>query len=470
LFFKNVGINCNMNTAKKAYIETFGCQMNERDSEIMGRMLADVDYRPTQDMKQADVIVINTCSIRDKAEQKVYSLLGRLKKLKEKKPGLIISVAGCVAQQEGERLQARMNHVDIVIGPQQIYRLPELVNKAAQQSTLQLAVELSPNFAIPQYLPPSPAKSCPADDHEEATPIFKKFVTIMQGCNNFCTYCVVPYTRGRETSRPPEDIIEEVSHLAEQGVSEITLLGQNVNSYGKVADGKLHYIPFPQLLKKVSGVEGIKRLRFTTSHPKDLSSELIECFATIDNLCPHFHLPVQSGSNRILKKMNRKYTIEQYLERIEALRDVRPDIVLTTDIIVGFPGEEPEDFQATMELLDRVRYHGAFSFKYSDRPQAKAVAFDGKVAEQVKAERLRLLQEKQNVISLQRNREYEGTTQNVMVEGASRNGEGQWSGRTMSNIIVNFDGPALSPGQEVQVRITEGLLHSLRGVIVESSS
>lgn len=455
-----------MKVTKKAYIETFGCQMNERDSEIMGQMLSDVNFSPTQDIKQADVIVINTCSIREKAEQKVYSLLGRLKKLKEKNPDLIISVAGCVAQQEGKKLQTRMAHVDIVIGPQQIYSLPELVKKATLNGKAQLAVGLSPDFTIPQYLPPSTAESCQETEHQEKTVPFKKFVTIMQGCNNFCTYCVVPYTRGRETSRPPEDIIDEISFLADQGILEVTLLGQNVNSYGSVSGGRLQYIPFPELLRKVAAVDSIKRVRFTTSHPKDLSPELIECFATVEKLCPHFHLPVQSGSNRILKAMNRKYSIEQYLDKVEALRKACPDIVLTTDIIVGFPGEEDEDFQATMQLLDRVRYHGAFSFKYSDRPQAKAMAFEGKVDEQVKSERLTLLQERQNVISLQRNREYEGSVQTVMVEGESKTGEGQWSGRTPSNIIVNFDGPALVPGQEVQVRITEGLLHSLRGVVV----
>ena len=455
-----------MNTSKKTYIETFGCQMNERDSEIMGQILANIDYSPTEDIKQADVIVINTCSIRDKAEQKVYSLLGRLKKLKEKKPSLIISVAGCVAQQEGERLQARMPQVDIVIGPQEIYKLPELVSKATQRNKPQLAVDLSPNFKIPRYSPPSPARTSNKNKKKGATPAFKKFVTIMQGCNNFCTYCVVPYTRGRETSRSPEDIIAEISNLAQQGVAEVTLLGQNVNSYGRVTDGSLQYLPFPELLKQVAAVDGIKRVRFTTSHPKDLSPELIECFATIENLCPHFHLPVQSGSNRILKKMNRKYTIEQYLERVEALQQVRPDIALTTDIIVGFPGEDDEDFQASLQLLDTVRYHGAYSFKYSDRPQAKAVSFDNKIDEAIKSERLKILQDKQNNICLQRNREYEGSVQRVMAEGESKNGDGQWSGRTMSNIIVNFDGPGLTPGQEVHVKITEGLLHSLRGKLI----
>jgi tRNA-2-methylthio-N6-dimethylallyladenosine synthase len=455
-----------MISMKKAYIETFGCQMNERDSEIMGHMLANVNYGPTEDVNEADVIVINTCSIRDKAEQKVYSLLGRLKKLKEKKPSLVISVAGCVAQQEGERLQARMEHVDIVIGPQQIYKLPELIAKAAQRTKPQLAVDLSPKFRIPRHLPPSPAKKSQGIQREDVLPTFKKFVTIMQGCDNFCTYCVVPYTRGRETSRSPEDIIAEIAYLAEQGVKDVTLLGQNVNSYGKVRNEDSQNISFPELLKQVAAIDGIERVRFTTSHPKDLSSELVECFATIEKLCPHFHLPVQSGSNRILEKMNRKYTIEQYIAKVAALRKVRPDIALTTDIIVGFPGEKDEDFEATMQLLENIRYHGAYSFKYSDRPQAKAVSFEGKVDEQVKSDRLRILQERQNDISLQRNREYEGSVQAVMVEGKSKNAGGQWSGRTMSNIIVNFDGHALSPGQKVHVQITDGLLHSLRGTII----
>jgi tRNA-2-methylthio-N6-dimethylallyladenosine synthase len=353
-----------------------------------------------------------------------------------------------------------MPQVDIVIGPQQIYKLPELVRKAFESGKPQTNVELSSTFEIPLFAPPSPAESA-RDDRA-----FKKFVTIMQGCNNFCTYCVVPYTRGRETSRSPDDIITEISTLAEQGVKEITLLGQNVNSYGKSHDGSLRYITFPELLRKVSEVEGIERIRFTTSHPKDLSPELIDCFAVIKNLCPHFHLPVQSGSNQILQRMNRKYTIEQYLDKVAALRKARPGIALTTDIIVGFPGETDSDFQATMDLLDKVRYQGAYSFKYSDRPQAKSVAFNDKVPEQVKSERLRILQERQKSISLQENKKYEGTMQDIMIEGKSKSGDGQWSGRTMSNVIVNFDGAALEPGQVVHVKITEGLLNSLRGVIV----
>jgi tRNA-2-methylthio-N6-dimethylallyladenosine synthase len=458
-----------MIAGKKSYFETFGCQMNERDSEIMARMLSDSDYTPTDDIAQADVIVINTCSIREKAEQKVYSLLGRLKKLKEKKPSLIISVAGCVAQQEGKKLQTRMPLVDIVLGPQQIYRLPELVRKASNNGKSQLAVELSPTFQIPGYIPaPSPVqKTAENDGHPDADVSFKKFVTIMQGCNNFCTYCVVPYTRGRETSRVPDDIIAEITGLAEQGVKEVTLLGQNVNSYGRGPDGRLQYVTFPELLRYVAKVRGIERIRFTTSHPKDLSADLINCFGELESLCPHFHLPVQSGSNRILKKMNRKYTIEDYLYKVSALRHIRADIILTTDIIVGFPGETDEDFQATMDLLEKVRFQSAFSFKYSDRPQAKSVSFANKVDEQVKSLRLKTLQERQNVISLEENTKYEGTVQTVMIEGESKTGDGQWSGRSMNNVIVNFTGStSLSPGQTVDVRITEGLLHSLRGILL----
>jgi tRNA-2-methylthio-N6-dimethylallyladenosine synthase len=455
-----------MNAIKKSYIETFGCQMNERDSEIMGQMLSNADYLPTQDIKQADVIVINTCSIRDKAEQKVYSLLGRLKKLKKKNPSLIISVAGCVAQQEGKRLQARMPQVDIVLGPQQIYRLPELIGKTAEKGKPQMAVNLSPAFEIPRHIPSSPVKPASKDKQAPTAGSFKKLVTIMQGCNNFCTYCVVPYTRGRETSRKPDDIISEITALAEQGVKEISLLGQNVNSYGKVTESNIQHITFPELLRNVSQIKGIERVRFSTSHPKDLSPELIECFTEIKNLCSHFHLPVQSGSNNVLKRMNRKYTIEDYLAKVEALRQVRPDIVITTDIIVGFPGETDDDFQATMDLLETVRYHSAYSFKYSDRPQAKSVAFDDKIDERVKSERLHRLQDRQTAISLQENKKYEGSVQTVMVEGESKNADGQWSGRTMSNIIVNFDGPSLSPGQEVQVMITDGLHNSLRGILI----
>jgi tRNA-2-methylthio-N6-dimethylallyladenosine synthase len=449
---------------KLVYIETFGCQMNERDSEIMGQLLQQANYTQTGRIEQADLILINTCSIRAKAEQKFYSLLGRLKKWKQKKPSLLIAAAGCVAQQEGKIIPARMPHVNIVLGTQHIYQLPDLVKQASTRKGPVLATEWSSKFAIPAYIPPVRTKGtapCPA-------PEIKKFVTIMQGCNNFCTYCVVPYTRGREVSRPTEDILAEIATLADNGIKEVTLLGQNVNSYGKT-NGRADAVDFPGLLRAVSAISGIERVRFTTSHPKDLSEELMLTFQEIDKLCPHFHLPVQSGSNRILKSMNRKYTIETYIDKVNSLRSFRPDIALTTDIIVGFPGETEEDFAATLALLQEIRYHSAFSFKYSDRPNAKSVSFANKVTEPDKSARLKKLQAAQDAITLERNREYIGKTLPVMVEGESKAASGQMSGRSETNHIVNFDGHGLKRGDTVLVTISEGLLHSLRGVLASAN-
>ncbi len=360
---------------KRLYIKTFGCQMNERDSEIAEQLLAQEGYVTCSLVEEADLILINTCSIRDKAEQKVYSLLGSLREAKKKKPGLLVGVTGCVAQQEGERIFERMDHVDLVVGTQQIYRLPEMIDRLVNKSTSrELATDLDTGFTIPAFqklLLHSPPL-------QAATGSLKRFVTIMQGCNNFCSYCVVPGTRGRETSRLVADILEEVHILVDQGVKEITLLGQNVNSYGltnKVADTP---VGFPQLLQQVAQVKGLQRLRFTTSNPKDLSPELMRCFADIEVLCPQFHLPVQSGSNSVLRRMNRKYTVETYMEQVATLRTFRPDIALATDIIVGFPGETDEEFRQTMDLLRTIRYHGAFSFKYSDRPHTRSADFSDK--------------------------------------------------------------------------------------------
>jgi len=438
---------------KKAYIETFGCQMNERDSEIMGQLLGRADYAITDDLEQAGVVIVNTCSIRGKAEQKAMSLLGRLKKSKKRTPGLIVAVTGCVAQQEGAQLRERMNHIDLVVGPQSIYLLPELIRQVEDDGAAAIATDQSPDFSIPSLLP----------DLESTALPFKRFVTIMQGCNNFCTYCVVPYTRGREVSRPPKDIVSEVCHLVSGGVREITLLGQNVNSYGQDRSD-LDYPDFPNLLRMVADVQGVERLRFTTSNPKDLSPDLMHCFGELDNLCSHFHLPVQSGSNNVLKKMNRKYTIEEYLEKVGGLREISPEIAITTDIIVGFPGESDDDFEATMELLEKVRYHSAFSFKYSDRPNTVSAGFGDKVSEENKKSRLSRLQKRQQEITVERNHEYVGRTMEVMVEGESRSGDGQWCGRTTTNHIVNFTGAEnLLPGETLKVVIKEACQHSLRG-------
>jgi len=444
---------------RQVYIETFGCQMNERDSEIMAQKLREAAYTTTPDPATADLVVVNTCSIREKAEQKAYSLLGRLKRMKAKRPEMVIAVAGCVAQQDGQHLFDRMPFVDIVVGPQKIYQLPLLVDSVRLNRKPQLSTELDSDFSIPSFLP-SVDENCS----------YKKFVTIMQGCNNFCTYCIVPFTRGREISRPMGDILAEVSSLVEQGVKEVTLLGQNVNSYGQNLGGDDPHT-FPELLRAVSKITGLERLRFTTSHPKDLSEELMQCFAEIESLCPHFHLPVQSGSDRILKRMNRKYTIKSYLEKVKRLRQYRPDIAITTDIIVGFPGEADDDFEATMALIEAVRYHGAFSFKYSDRPNTKASQFTDKVPDEVKSSRLTRLQTRQEEISLEKNQEDVGKRFSVMVEGESKNASGQWSGRTNTNQIVNFYCDSqLHPGQMLDVLIEEACKNSLRGKLLATET
>jgi len=456
---------------RNLYIKTFGCQMNERDSEIIAQLLHGSGFIPVHDMEAADLIVLNTCSIRAKAEQKVYSLLGQLRQYKLRNPGLLISVAGCVAQQEGEQIQRKMPHVDLVVGTQQLYRLPEMIRRLDNGAHhLKPAVDISATFAIPsmrELTGPDPEAGlpCPADGG------VRKFVTIMQGCNNYCSYCVVPYTRGREISRPVADILDEVGMHATRGVREITLLGQNVNSYGQTDPVADRPVDFPALLHMVARTEGLRRLRFTTSNPKDLSDRLMRCFAEIDILCPNFHLPVQSGSDRILRRMNRKYTVADYLDKVRNLRRYCPDITLSTDIIVGFPGETDEDFEQTMQLLETVRFHSSFSFKYSDRPGTRSAAFGDKVAEQVKADRLSRFQTRQDRISLERNREYVGRIVEVMVEGAGKNNHLQ--GRTAGNHIVHFPGPpgsAFRPGDMVMVRINRAGQHSLAGTMLMEDS
>ncbi len=444
--------------SKSLYIKTFGCQMNERDSEIIEQLLAQEGYVPTDHPEGADLILINTCSIREKAEQKVFSLLGSLREEKARNPLMLLGVTGCVAQQEGEHIRNRMPHVDLIVGTQQIYRLPEMLARLEQRVTSrEIATNLETSFNIPPFqkmlvnAPPSPA-----------TYGFKRFVTIMQGCNNYCSYCVVPGTRGREISRPLADIVEEVEILASQGVREITLLGQNVNSYGltnQVADTA---VSFPELLRKVAAIKGLRRLRFTTSHPKDLSEDLMRCFAEIDILCPHVHLPVQSGSDKVLQRMNRKYTVETYLEKVAALRGYCPDIALATDIIVGFPGETEADFQATLDLLTQVRFHGSFSFKYSDRPHTRSIDFTDKISEEIKSRRLLSFQTLQDFIGLERNAESIGSIVEVMVEAS----EGEiCKGRTPANQMVHFSRQdrSLVAGDLVMVVVRQAGKHSLKG-------
>ncbi|HHO48170.1 MAG TPA: tRNA (N6-isopentenyl adenosine(37)-C2)-methylthiotransferase MiaB [Desulfobacteraceae bacterium] len=456
---------------RNLYIKTFGCQMNERDSEIIAQLLHGSGFIPVHDMDAADLIILNTCSIRAKAEQKVYSLLGQLRQYKLKNPDLLISVAGCVAQQEGERIQRKMPHVDLVVGTQQLYRLPEMIRRLDNGAHhLKPAVDISATFAIPsirKLTGPAPEAGLPFPAGGE----IRKFVTIMQGCNNYCSYCVVPYTRGREISRPVADILDEVGMLAARGVREITLLGQNVNSYGQTNPVADRPVDFPALLHRVARTEGLRRLRFTTSNPKDLSDRLMRCFAEIDILCPNFHLPVQSGSDRILQRMNRKYTVADYLDKVRNLRRYHPDITLSTDMIVGFPGETDEDFEQTMLLLETVRFHSSFSFKYSDRPRTRSATFGEKVPEQVKAARLGRFQARQDSISLERNREYVDRVVEVMVEGAGKNNLLQ--GRAATNHIVHFPEPpgsSFSPGDMVMVRINRAGQHSLAGTMLMEDS
>ncbi len=433
--------------------------MNERDSEIIEQLLCQKGYCPVDNAEAADVVILNTCSIREKAEQKVFSLLGRLRRQKQENPALLIGVTGCVAQQEGPGLFARMPHVNFVVGTQQLFQLPDILHRLERRlSRNEMAINLEASFSIP------PFQKMLLHDSARNHSSFQRFVTIMQGCNNYCTYCVVPYTRGREISRTVADIVEEVQILTKQGVREITLLGQNVNSYGKtnpVAEGK---VSFADLLRLVAAVPGVERLRFTTSNPKDLSEGLMRCFAELGNLCPSFHLPVQSGSNAVLRSMNRKYTVEQYLDQVASLRRYCPDIALYTDIIVGFPGETDDDFEKTMDLLKAIRFHGSFSFKYSDRPRARSVFFANKVKEEIKTERLARFQALQSKIRMERNKEYIGKTVEVMVESE---GAQQVKGRTATNHIVHFATKrqqSLRPGDLVEVLIHSAGNHSLKGI------
>ncbi len=445
-------------------IKTFGCQMNERDSEIMGQLLFEKGYVESMDMDNADVVILNTCSIRAKAEQKAMSLLGVLRKVKKRRPSMKICIAGCVAQQEGQAICERMPHVDLVIGPQNLYELAGLLDTL--NGTPRVAIGMSDSYEIPAFIPALP-RLLMQEELQSASPapLFRKFLTIMQGCNNYCTYCVVPYTRGREISRRVKDIIEEAHVLVDAGVREITLLGQNVNSYGRtnqVTDEGPGY-SFSQLLHEVAAIEGLKRLRFTTSNPKDLSAELMRCFGEIEILCPQFHLPVQSGSNAVLARMNRKYTRELYLRQVAELRAVRPDIALSTDVIAGFPGESDADFEQTMDLLEEVRFHSSFSFKYSDRPGTRSADFDDKVEEQVKSERLSRFQGRQDAICLEQNSLYVGKDLPIMIEKLTETG---LVGRTDTNHIVHVEEKIVcAPGDIVTVTINHAGQHSLGGIL-----
>jgi tRNA-2-methylthio-N6-dimethylallyladenosine synthase len=456
-------------TEKTFYIKTFGCQMNLRDSEIMAQTLASLGFVETMTYQEADLVILNTCSIRAKAEQKVLSLLGYLRKAKAANPSMRLVVAGCVAQQEGIKLVEKMPHIDLVIGTQHIYDLAEYLDQAKTGGS-RVVTNLSDDYRIPQFLPEPKGSPATSPLPRPINPPLRRFVTIMQGCNNFCSYCVVPYTRGREVSRNYNEIIDEVRVLVEHGVKEVTLLGQNVNSYGMANAVATDRAPcsFPQLLRAVASIEGLARLRFTTSNPKDFSEELMCCFKDLDNLCPQLHLPVQSGSDRILKRMNRHYTRKEYLEKVDLLRSYAPTIALTTDIIVGFPGESEDDFEETMALLETVRFHGSFSFKYSDRPGTRASQLNEKIEEETQSGRLQHFQARQDEISLERNREYLGTSKRVLIEEIC---DSDLRGRTDTNHIVHIKDchAPVAVGDFLSVRIVHAGQHSLQGELPEIS-
>ncbi len=437
---------------KKVYIKTFGCQMNVADSEQMAQVLAD-GYLPTDRAEEADLYLINTCAIRRKAEGKVRSLLGSLQVLKQRRPQLILGVGGCVAQQEGERLLAAAPHLDLVFGAHGINRLPEMVRQASRGRRV-VDTELAGGF------PPQPRKHW-------APGAIRALVTIMQGCDNFCSFCVVPYVRGREYSRPPGEIIAEVADFLAAGGKEVTLLGQNVNSYGR---GLPEPLTFADLLRQIDALPGLARLRFATSHPRDLSAALITAFGELPSLCEQLHLPVQSGSDSILKAMNRGYTREEYLQKVAMLRRACPGISLSTDIIVGFPGETEGDFQETLDLVRQAAFDQAFSFKYSPRPQTRAAALPDRVPAEVQTERLIRLQNLLNELTLKAHQRLRGKILEVLVEGISKRSQVELCGRLRTNQVVNFSGPRELVGQLVKVRLTEAHPHSLRGTQVEDSS
>jgi tRNA-2-methylthio-N6-dimethylallyladenosine synthase len=431
------------------YLETFGCQMNVVDSERIVDLLQGVGYRQVDCAEQADLILLNTCSVRDKAERKVYGHLGRFKPLKDANPALILGVGGCVAQQEGERLLQKLPYLDLVFGTHNVHKLPDLVRSAEEGRTRrQETAFLDRETRLRLF---------PRRTRGEAV---TRFVTVMQGCDNFCSYCIVPHVRGREVSRPSGEILAEVRELAAAGVREITLIGQNVNSYGGREGGELS---FAGLLAAVHAVDGIERIRFTTSHPRDLSEELIEAFGALPKLCKHLQLPVQSGSDRILEAMNRGYTAAGYRDKVRRLKEVCPEIRLTTDLIVGFPGETEADFEATLALVAEVRYADIYSFLYSRRPGTAAAELPDELPAAQKQARFDRLLALQGEIGRATWQADVGRTVEVLVEGESRQGEGQLFGRSTWNRIVNFRGDRSLVGSVVPVRVTRSYKNSQLG-------
>jgi len=435
---------------RKLYIKTHGCQMNEYDSARMADGLrAACGLERTDDPEQADVLLLNTCSIREKAQEKVFSQLGVWKALKNRRPGVVIGVGGCVASQEGEALRERAPQVDLVFGPQNLHRLPEMLTRvwADQQPVVDVSFPEIEKF---DRLPEPRAEGPSA------------FVSIMEGCDKYCTFCVVPYTRGSEISRPFDDVLTEVAALARQGVREVNLLGQNVNAYrGAMSDGDLADLAL--LIEHVATIDGIERIRYTTSHPVEFSERLIDVYAHVPQLVNHLHLPVQSGSDRILALMKRGHTVVEYKAKVRKLRAVRPDLSLSTDFIVGFPGETDQDFAATLQLIEEIGFDHSFSFLYSARPGTPAASLPDATPLAVKKERLAQLQARLEANAQTISRRMVGSVQRVLVDKPSRKDERQLAGRTENNRVVNFDGPPQLIGRFAEVVITEALPNSLRG-------
>ena len=432
---------------KKVKMLTYGCQMNFSDAERMTGELARIGYEETEDMNEADLIMINTCAVRETAEDKVYGKIGEIKGLKRQNPNLILGITGCMAQKEGEKLIKRAPHIDFVLGTNKIQQVVATV-QALENEEARHIVDTSINEA-----------EMPEDMAINRKTALSAWIPIMYGCNNFCTYCIVPYVRGRERSRLPEDIIAEIKEAVAQGFKEVTLLGQNVNSYGK--DHKK--ATFAELLAMVDDIEGIERVRYMTSHPKDLSDEVIEVIKNSKHICTHFHLPVQYGSDNMLKRMNRVYTVAKYKETVRKIREAIPDCSLTTDLIVGFPGETEEDFQQLMEFIAEIRYDAAYTFIYSKRSGTPAAEMPDQIDDECKHQRLNRLMELQNKISLEINQSLEGKIMEVMVEGPSQNNEAVWSGRTSSNKLVLWNHGEEKIGDLINVRITQPQTWVLKG-------
>ncbi|RQD75435.1 MAG: tRNA (N6-isopentenyl adenosine(37)-C2)-methylthiotransferase MiaB [Candidatus Syntrophonatronum acetioxidans] len=433
----------------KFNILTHGCQMNEHDSEILAGFLKGMGYQEIDDCHKADVFIINTCAIREKAEEKVYSRLGALKKLKEERPHMIIGVCGCIPQQEGiaRKIKSRYPHVDLVFGTHNLHKFPELLQKAMEKRKTFIDVWPQREGII------------------EGLPVGRKdgikaWVPVTYGCNNFCAYCVVPYVRGREHSREMNNIVAEVENLAAEGYKEVTLLGQNVNSYGKDLSNE---VSFARLLKRLDKIEDLERIRYMTSHPRDFTGELVEVIWQSSRVCEHFHLPLQSGSNKILKKMNRGYTREDYLELVEYIRELIPQASITTDFIVGFPGEEEKDFADTLDMVEKVRFDSAFTFMYSPRKGTAAAEMPHRLNQEVKKKRLSRLIQLQTRISKEINEKLRGRSLEVLVEGISKQNPSMLTGRTRTNKTVNFKGDKDLLGNLVQVLIKEPKTWSLDG-------